>query len=98
MHCMEQMNRIKCLEVGRLPFSLAGKMKENVYHCYENKLIIMISNTTTSVSKCLMLLTFFNMFDHSSYSKTFVKYIKLYIYIKVYLTINQMIGKELIIT
>ena len=36
-------------------------------------------------------LTFLNMFDHSSYSKTFVKYVKLYVYIKVYLTMNQMI-------
>jgi hypothetical protein len=38
------------------------------------------------------------MFDRSYYSKTFVKYVKLYVYIKVYLTMNQMIGKELIIT
>ncbi len=28
----------------------------------------------------------------------FMKYVKLYVYIKVYLTINQMIEKELIIT
>jgi hypothetical protein len=41
---------------------------------------------------------FLNMFDHSSYSKMFMKCVKLYVYIKVYLTINQMIGKELIIT
>jgi hypothetical protein len=27
-----------------------------------------------------------------------MKYVKLYVYIKVYLTMNQMIGKELIIT
>ena len=38
------------------------------------------------------------MFDRSSYSKTFMNYVKLYIYIKIYLTMNQMIGKELIIT
>ncbi len=38
------------------------------------------------------------MFDHSSYSKTFMKYVKLYVYIKVYLTMNQIIEKELIIT
>ena len=38
------------------------------------------------------------MFDRSSYSKTFVKCVKLYVYVKVYLTINQMIRKELIIT
>ena len=30
--------------------------------------------------------------------KFFVKYIKLYAYIKIYSTMNQMIGKELIIT
>ena len=53
---------------------------------------------TSSFSKCLTPLTFLNMFNHSSYSKTFVKYVKLYIYIKVYLTINQMIEKKLIIT
>ena len=35
---------------------------------------------------------------YSSYLKTFVKCVKLYVYIKVYLTINQMIEKELIIT
>ncbi len=38
------------------------------------------------------------MFDRSCYSKKFVKYVKLYVYMKVYLTMNQMIGKELIIT
>jgi hypothetical protein len=38
------------------------------------------------------------MFDRSSYTETFVKYVKLYIYIKVYLTINQIIGKDIIIT
>ena len=43
-------------------------------------------------------LTFLNMFDHSSYLKIFVKCVKLYVYVKVYLTINQMIEKELIIT
>ncbi len=53
---------------------------------------------TPSVPRYLTLLTFLNMFDGSSYSKTFVKYVKLYVYIKVYLTMNQMIGKELIIT
>jgi hypothetical protein len=31
------------------------------------------------------------MFDHSSYLKKFVKYVKLYVYIKVYLRMNQMI-------
>ena len=58
---------------------------------------------TPSFPKCLTPLTFFNMFDHSSYSKTFVKYVKtfvkyvkLYVYIKVYLTMNRMVGKELI--
>ena len=40
---------------------------------------------------------FLNMFDRSSYSKTFVKYVKLYVYIKVYLTMNQMVVKELIL-
>jgi translation initiation factor 2 beta subunit (eIF-2beta)/eIF-5 len=43
-------------------------------------------------------LTFLNMFDRSSYSKNFMKYVKLYVYIKVYLTINKIIVKELIIT
>jgi hypothetical protein len=43
-------------------------------------------------------LTFLNMFDRSFYSKTFVICVKLYVYIKVYLTINQMIEKELTIT
>ena len=38
------------------------------------------------------------MFDRSSYSKIFVRYVKLYAYIKIYLTMNQMIEKELIIT
>jgi hypothetical protein len=51
-----------------------------------------------SVPKYLTLLTFLNMFNRSSYSKTFEKYVKLYVYIKIYLVINQMIGKELIIT
>jgi hypothetical protein len=53
--------------------------------------------TTTSFPKCLTPLIFLNIFDHSSYSKTFVKYVKLYVYIKIYLTMNQMVGKELII-
>ncbi len=53
---------------------------------------------TPPISKYLTPLTFLNMFECSSYSKTFVKYVKLYVYIKVYLTINQMIEKELIIT
>ena len=51
------------------------------------------SRGTPSVAKYLTPLTFLNMFDHSSYSKTFVKYVKLYAYIKIYLTMNQMIGK-----
>ena len=38
------------------------------------------------------------MFYRSSYSKNFVKYVKLYAYIKIYLAMNQMIEKELIIT
>ena len=50
------------------------------------------------VPPSLTPLTFLNMFDRSSYSKTFVKYVKLYVYIKVYLTMNQMMGKELILT
>jgi hypothetical protein len=37
------------------------------------------------------------MFDRSSYSETFVKYVKLYAYMEIYLTMNQM-RKELIIT
>jgi hypothetical protein len=53
---------------------------------------------TPSFPKCLTPLTFLDMFDRSSYLKTFVKCVKLYVYIKVYLTINQMIGKELIVT
>ena len=53
--------------------------------------------TTPSFSKCLTMLTFLNMFDHLPYSKNFVKYVKLYVYIKVYLTMNQMVGKELIV-
>ena len=48
---------------------------------------------TPSFSKCLTPLTFVNMFDRSSYSKTFAKYVKLYVYIKVYLTMDQIIGK-----
>ncbi|BAT15474.1 Os12g0104250 [Oryza sativa Japonica Group] len=58
---------------------------------------------TPFVPEYLMSLTFFNIFDRSSYSKTFVKYVKtfvkyvkLYVYIKVYLTMNRMIGKELL--
>ena len=35
------------------------------------------------------------MFDHSSYSKTFMKYVKLYVYIKIYLSMNQMIEKKI---
>ena len=57
----------------------------------------MTLRTTPSFPKCLAPLTFSNMFDRLSYSKTFVKYVKLYVYIKVYLTMNQMVGKELII-
>jgi hypothetical protein len=38
------------------------------------------------------------MFHRSFYSKTYMKYVKLYVYIKAYLTMNQMIRKELIIT
>ena len=34
------------------------------------------------------------MFDYSSYSKNFVKYVKLYVYLKVYLIMNQMIEKN----
>ena len=34
------------------------------------------------------------MFDRSSYLKKIVKYVKLYVYMKVYLTMNQMILKE----
>jgi hypothetical protein len=41
-----------------------------------------------------MSLIFLNIFDCSSYLKTFVKYVELYIYIKVYSTMNQMIGKK----
>ena len=37
------------------------------------------------------------MFNCSSYLKTFVRYVKLYVYIKVYLTMSQMVGKKLII-
>ena len=33
------------------------------------------------------------MFDYSSYSKTFVKYVKLHVYIKIYLIMNEMIEK-----
>ena len=54
--------------------------------------------TTPSFPKCLTPLTFLNMFDRLFYSKTFVICVKLYVYIKVYLTINQMIEKELTIT
>ncbi len=53
---------------------------------------------TPSFPKYLTPLTFLNMFDYSSYLKTFVKYVKLYVCIKVYLTMNQMIEKELVIT
>ena len=60
--------------------------------------VILLEEYTPSVPKYLTPLTFLNMFYRSSYSKTFVKYVKLYVYIKVYLTMNQMIGKELIIT
>ena len=38
----------------------------------------------SSVPKYLTPLIFLNMFDRSSYSKTFVKYVKLYVYIKVF--------------
>ena len=38
------------------------------------------------------------MFDRLFYLKNFVKYVKLYAYMKVYLTMNQIIEKELIIT
>ena len=31
------------------------------------------------------------MFDRSSYFKKIVKYVKLYVYIKIYLTMNQII-------
>jgi hypothetical protein len=40
---------------------------------------------TPSVPKYLMPLTFLNIYDRLSYSKSFVKYVKLYVYIKVYL-------------
>ena len=43
-------------------------------------------------------INFKHMFDRSSYSKTFIKYVKLYAYIKIYSTITQMIRNELIIT
>ena len=52
---------------------------------------------TSSFPKYLTPLTFLNMFDRLSYSKIFVKCVKLYVFIKVYLTLNQMIEKELII-
>ena len=44
-----------------------------------------------------MLLIFLNMFDRLSYLKTFINYVKLYVYIKVYLTMNQMIEKKSIL-
>ena len=66
--------------------------------CREPQIVYIFKSYTPSLPKCLTLLTILNMFDHSSYSKIFVKYVKLYAYIKVYLTMNQMIGKELIIT
>ena len=55
---------------------------------FKRKVVLYI---TPSVPEYLTLLTFLNMFDRLSYSKTFVKYVKLYVYIKVYLTMNQMI-------
>ena len=58
----------------------------------------LILDTTPSFFKCLTPLIFLNMFDRLSYPKTFVNCVKLYLSIKVYLTINQTIGKELIIT
>ena len=56
----------------------------------------MDNKNTPFVPKYLTLLIFLNMPDHLSYSKTLVKYVKLY-YIKLYLSMNQMIGKVLII-
>jgi hypothetical protein len=54
--------------------------------------------STPPVPKYLTHLTFLNIFDRSPYSKKIVKYVKLYVYIKLYLTMNQTIGEELIIT
>jgi hypothetical protein len=34
------------------------------------------------------------MFDRKSYLNFFIKYVKLYVYIKVYLAMNQMIEKN----
>uniref|UniRef100_A0A0D9YZZ4 Uncharacterized protein n=1 Tax=Oryza glumipatula TaxID=40148 RepID=A0A0D9YZZ4_9ORYZ len=47
------------------------------------------------VSKYFTPLTFVNMFVRLSYLKTFIKYVKLYAYIKVYLTMNQIINNYL---
>ena len=52
---------------------------------------------TPSVPKYLTSLAFLNMFDRSSYLKSFVNIIKNLSSV-VYLTMNQMIGRELIIT
>ena len=49
-----------------------------------------INKHTPSVCKYLTLLIFLSMFNRSSYSKSFVKYvIYIYIYTKVYLTMNK---------
>jgi hypothetical protein len=50
-----------------------------------------------SVFKCSTLMTFSTCLTVRLIKK-FLKYVKLYVYMKVYLTMNQMIGKELIIT
>ncbi len=65
----------------------------NFLYKYGGNIYYFTIYNTPSVSKYLTPLTFLNMFDCSSYSKTLVKYVKLYIKIKVYLTINQTIGK-----
>ncbi len=66
-------------------------------HLIRPVLKILSLSYTPSFPKYLTSLTFLNMFDRSSYSKTFVKCVKLHVYIKIYLRINQIIGKELII-
>ncbi len=69
------------------------------YIVHENKGTLGMHTTKYSLlPKCLTPLIFLNIFDRSSYSKTFVICVKLYVYIKIYLTINQMIEKELTIT
>ena len=65
---------------------------------FDRRLLTYSIRPTPYLPKCLTPLTFLNMFDRSFYLKTFVICVKLYVYIKVYLTINQMIEKELTIT